>query len=185
MTLDSASNANEEFSTKNAKIAFAGGKRFIINLFTVYFLEYAILTGFGDRVKQRGYITDIDKKFQYESFQLCYQIGVFISRSCLFLLKHVKHIEILTMLQLVSFVLWFFNVYFGFMSNLVVVAISLVIVGLMGGGSYVYCYSKILESTEIKDEFKELTVNIGTIFNDCGILLCSIFVLILDNTIMT
>ena len=120
----------------------------------------------------------------YEYFGLCYQIGVFISRSCLFLLKYVKHIEILTLLQVLRFIFWIIQVYTGFYSSFVIAFISLIFVGLMGGGSYVYCYYSILNSVVIAEEYKELCVNIGTIFNDCGILLASLTVLIFDNTIM-
>ncbi len=90
----------------------------------------------------------------------------------------------LTFLQVLNFIVWFINVYSGFLSSIYLVVASFVFVGFMGGGSYVYCYYKILESKNIKDEYKELTVNIATIFNDFGILLSSLFVLLVDNTIM-
>ena len=60
----------------------------------------------------------------------------------------------------------------------------LVIVGLFGGAAYVGCFYFVLNSEEIDEEIKELCVNIGTIFNDCGIMLASLTVLLLDNTIM-
>jgi hypothetical protein len=46
------------------------------------------------------------------------------------------------------------------------------------------CFYYIMNSKYILPEFKELCINIGTIFNDIGILSSSITCLILDNTIM-
>ena len=60
----------------------------------------------------------------------------------------------------------------------------MVIVGLFGGAAYVGCFYFILESTSIESTIKELCMNIGTIFNDIGILCSSLVVLLLDNTIM-
>jgi regulator of replication initiation timing len=41
-----------------------------------------------------------------------------------------------------------------------------------------------MDSKTIKSEFKELCLNIGTIFNDIGVLFASLTSLILDNTVM-
>ena len=62
--------------------------------------------------------------------------------------------------------------------------LHMVIVGLMGGSSYVLCFYKILNSKETPMKMKELSVNIATMMNDSGVLSSAIFVLIFDNTIM-
>lgn len=49
---------NKEMSLINFKIAFTKGKRPIINLALVYFLEYTVLNGFGERVSHYGNIED-------------------------------------------------------------------------------------------------------------------------------
>ena len=61
---------------------------------------------------------------------------------------------------------------------------TLIIVGLFGGSAYVGCFYFVLESKDIDSHLKELSINIGTIFNDCGILTSSLVVLLLDNTLM-
>jgi len=60
----------------------------------------------------------------------------------------------------------------------------MIIVGLMGGSSYVLCFYKILNNKNTPVKMKELSVNIATMMNDTGILLSSICVLIYDNSIM-
>lgn len=60
----------------------------------------------------------------------------------------------------------------------------MIIVGLMGGSSYVLCFYKLLNNKSTPVKMKELSVNIATMMNDTGIFLSSICVLIYDNTIM-
>jgi len=74
--------------------------------------------------------------------------------------------------------------YLIFIKNEYILFSHLIFTGLNGGSSYVGCFYYIMNSKYILPEFKELCINIGTIFNDCGILCSSITCLILDNTIM-
>jgi len=60
----------------------------------------------------------------------------------------------------------------------------MIIVGLMGGSSYVLCFYKLLNNKNTPVKMKELSVNIATMMNDTGIFLSSICVLIYDNTLM-
>jgi battenin len=181
-TLDVSQNKN--FSIENAGVAFKKGYRFIINLAAVYYLEYTINSGFGERVASKGYITDTEKDFQYEYFSLCYQIGVFFSRSSLIVVKHIKFVEIFTIIQFINFVIWFINVYTGIISISALAFFNFIIIGLMGGASYVACFYFLLNSESVENEYKELCINIASMMNDCGILIASLTVLFLDNTIM-
>ena len=177
---------NKEMNCSNFVEGFSYGKRFIINLALVYFLEYTINSGLCERVNKKNYIksSDFFKNIQYETFMLCYQIGVVFSRSSLVIVKHISFIETFTIVQLVNFILWFVEVYVGYITNEWICFIHMIIVGLCGGASYVGCFYFILNSDTIDKVIKELCLNIGTIFNDIGILTSSITVLILDNTIM-
>jgi len=60
----------------------------------------------------------------------------------------------------------------------------MILVGLMGGSSYVLCFYQILNNKSTPGKMKELSVNIATMMNDSGVFLSSICVLIYDNTIM-
>ena len=177
---------NKEMNCSNFVEGFSYGKRFIINLALVYFLEYTINSGLCERVNKKNYIksSDFFKNIQYETFMFCYQIGVVLSRSSLVIVKHISFIETFTIVQLVNFILWFVEVYVGYITNEWICFIHMIIVGLCGGASYVGCFYFILNSDTIDKVIKELCLNIGTIFNDIGILTSSITVLILDNTIM-
>ena len=177
---------NKEMNYTNFIEGFRCGKRFIINLALVYFLEYTINSGLCERVNKKNYIksSDFFKNIQYETFMLCYQIGVVLSRSSLVIVKHISFIETFSIIQLINFILWFVEVYVDYITNEWICFIHMIIVGLCGGASYVGCFYFILNSDTIDKVIKELCLNIGTIFNDIGILTSSITVLILDNTIM-
>ena len=60
----------------------------------------------------------------------------------------------------------------------------IVFVGLLGGASYVLCFYKLLSDEKTPMKMKELSVNIVTIFNEMGIILSSLVILLADNTFM-
>lgn len=66
---------------KNFIYGFKMGKRYILNLAIVYYLEKTIQSGICERVsKKKDEIFKEDFYFKnslYESFLLCYHIGVF------------------------------------------------------------------------------------------------------------
>lgn len=178
---------NKEMSFLNFKTGFSIGKRYILNLAIVYYLEYNILAGFADRVCLRKYIKDepfYSHDIVYETLSLCYQIGVTLSRSSLVLVKRIPCVEVFTICQGINFVIWIVEVYTNFIYYGYILFFHMIIVGLMGGAAYVGCFYFILENNDIPSTLKELCVNIGTIFNDIGILTASATVLLLDNTIM-
>jgi battenin len=175
---------NKQLAWKNIKVAFNHSKRFVLNLCLVYYLEYVIMSCFCDRVIKYGWIKDIDSNLLYELFSLSYQVGVFISRSCLCLLVRIKYVEIFTIMQLINFAIWMVQVYFGFFSHGLIGIVLMVYCGLMGGGSYVLCFYNVLNSGSLPEDYKELTVNVGSVFNDFGIFMASITKIVFDNTIM-
>ena len=178
---------NKKMSLENFPLVFNYGKRYIFNLFIVYFLEYTICSGLCERANYFGYIDSKDtffEKIQYETMLLCYQIGVVISRSSLFIFKYLKFVELLNIFQLINFILWFIEVMKNIISNQWICYFSLILIGLCGGGVYVYSFYLILNDNNIPPEYKELCLNICTIFVDSGVLLSSITCIILDNTIM-
>ena len=178
---------NKKMSFQNFPLVFKYGKRYILNLLIVYFLEYTICSGLCERANHFGYIDSRDtffEKAQYETFLLCYQIGVVISRSSLFIFKYLKFVELLNLFQITNFVFWFIEAMKGIITNQWICFSSLILLGLCGGGVYVGCFYFILNDNKIPSEYKELCLNICTIFVDCGVLLSSITCVILDNTIM-
>jgi len=178
---------NKKMSLENFPIVFNYGKRYILNMLIVYFLEYTVCSGFCERANYFKYIDSKDMPFekaQYETFLLFYQIGVVISRSSLFLFKYLTFVELLNIFQFINFVFWLIEAKIGFVSNQWLCFITLFLLGLCGGGVYVGCFYFILNDNKIPPEYKELCLNICTIFVDSGVLLSSIVCVILDNTIM-
>lgn len=178
---------NKKMSLENFPLVFKYGKRYILNLLIVYFLEYTICSGLCERANHFGYIDSrgtFFEKAQYETFLLCYQIGVVISRSSLFIFKYLKFVELLNLFQIVNFVFWFIEAMKGIISNQWICFASLILLGLCGGGVYVGCFYFILNDNHIPADYKELFLNICTIFVDFGVLLSSITCIVLDNTIM-
>ena len=178
---------NKKMSLENFPLTFKYGKRYILNLFLVYYLEYTICSGLCERANHFGYVDSkgtFFEKAQYETFLLCYQIGVVISRSSLFIFKYLKFVELLNIFQLINFIFWFIEAMKNIVSNQWLCFITLILLGLCGGGVYVGCFYFILNDNKIPPEYKELCLNICTIFVDSGVLLSSITCVILDNTIM-
>ncbi|MCQ2820914.1 MAG: battenin family protein [archaeon] len=176
---------NKAMSIENFKLAFSKGKYYILNLALVYYLEYAAYSGFSERVSFFKRVTDTRfQEYCYEYFCLCYQTGVLISRSSLALLKHNPYVIIYSLIQFVNYVFLFCCAYFSFLHTWWVFFIILVETGLMGGSSYVGCLYYLMNTDTIEPKLRELCLNIGTIFNDLGIVLASVTTLIVDNTIM-
>ena len=59
-----------------------------------------------------------------------------------------------------------------------------VVVGLMGGGSYVNVLHGILELETLDKSEKEMAISLSLLFNDTGILLASVVSIVLGNTIL-
>ena len=178
---------NEELSCKNFVLGFGFGKRYILNMFIVYFLEYCVCTGFCERANHFKYVDSkgaFYENAQYEAFLLFYQLGVVLSRSSLFIFKYLKFVELLNIIQLINFIFWFLEACIGMVSNQYVCFVTLVFLGLCGGGVYVGCFYFVLNDTRIPPQYKELVLNIATLFNDFGVLLSSIICVIFDNTFL-
>ena len=69
-------------------------------------------------------------------FNFCYQIGVFISRSSLSLIK-IERVWIITTLQFLNFLFWISNSFNMYVKSIYVYFAHMVFVGLMGGASFV------------------------------------------------
>lgn len=68
--------------------------------------------------------------------------------------------------------------------SLYIMAPLTVVVGLMGGGSYVNVLHGILELETLDKSEKEMAISLSLLFNDTGILLASVVSIVLGNTIL-
>lgn len=164
---------NREMSFANLGQAFVAGGRIIINLGLVYLIEFTTLNGIAERVTHESTLAPEGiRRAPYEFFCLCYQIGCFISRSALVIVKRITIVEMFTILQLTNCVFWIFEKIFfqHLITNFFGLVPLLIILGFFGGGSYAACFYFILNSTTIPSDLKELCINVATICNDLGTL---------------
>lgn len=118
----------------------------------------------------------------YVIFNLCYQVGVFISRSSLSVIK-IKRVWIITICQLTLFTFYLLNAFVFFCKNIYVLFAMMVCVGLMGGAQFVNVLYLIKQSDRLQKQEKELAINMTSMFNDAGVLLSSLVSLTLSLTI--
>ena len=163
----------------------------ILNLFTVYFFEYAIITSFADTMgKQMKQLyperaQDLSIKEYFVFLNFSYQVGVFISRSSLrFIRIPPGKVWVLTFFQAINFGFMFVNAKYMYVQNLYILCPVIVWVGLMGGGSYVNVLHGILDLKTLDKSEKEMALSLSLLFNDSGIFLASVFSLIMSNTIL-
>ena len=178
---------NKVLNIKNFKEGFKSAHKYIINLALLNFLQYTICYCFCERANKYKFINSkgtILEKIQYEALLLFFETGVVLSNSCLFIIKHIKYLEIFTILQVFNFIFWFFECLFGLVSNQWICFIHLFFVGICGGGGNIGFLHKMFNSNKISHIIKELCLNICEFFMDWGILLSSIISIIFDNTLM-
>ena len=178
---------NEPLNCKNVKLGISFARFHLINLALTNFLQYTICYCFCERANKYDFIKSKNEKFktaQYETFLLIYEIGVVLSNSCLFLIKYIKYLEIFTYLQVINFILWFFEALYGYISNQWICFIHLFFVGICAGGSSVGILDNLFETRYINPNYKELCLNICEYFMDWAILFSSIISLIFDNTFL-
>jgi len=162
----------------------------VINLCTVYFFEYCIINCFADRIANKlkddpanaDKQDDLNIKEFFQILNLCYQLGVFMSRSSLQYVK-IKKVWILTLLQFINWSFLFVNTQFMLVTSLYVMCPLFVWVGLMGGGSYVNVLHSILELKTVKKSEMEGALVMTLMFNDIGIISSAFFTLIMDNSL--
>ena len=156
-----------------------------INLGLVYLLEYAISAGFA------AYALPVSSENQdkyayreaFEIFAMCYQVGVFISRSSLPLVK-ITNLNAVTALQTLNFALWLLQclVQPSFVGPYTLFA-AMVFVGLLGGASYVNTWYLLMRDPKIRPDERELVVNIVALAVTVGIVASSVLVVGLNDTI--
>ena len=78
---------------------------------------------------------------------------------------------------------FFLNTYYMWVESLYILCPIMIWVGLMGGAAYVNVMHSLLKLDTLRQSEKEGALVLSLIFNDSGVLLASIFTLIIDNTL--
>ena len=164
-----------------------------------------------------GFEYDWATRHAFVLSQFCYQVGVLMSRSSLKVVR-IRRVWVLSVVQGVNFVLWLIQAKTMLLSSetsrsaqaawTVVLLAWMVVVGLMGGASYVNVFYNILNDddptyttneTEVRDageegapappkndgfNFKELAMNIGALYATAGITVGCLLDVVLSNTLL-
>ena len=109
-------------------------------------------------------------------------MGVFLSRSSMVLFK-IHRVYILTILQGANFVLWILFAKYQFASIWAQFPLMFY-VGLLGGASYVNVFHLVLQDESIGERYRDLVMNLTSFFCNTGILLASVFDIMMDHTFL-
>jgi len=180
----------EEMNKKNQVISFANflkvmdmAGRVIINLGFIYFLQFFCVNTLIIRVCSKVDISFMPlgcsanghyyRKGKFEFINMTYQIGMFVSKTIIKLVRRIQPIEVYTFAIVIINVIYIIEYYTGIFDWGYFIPIGLIL-GFFSGGTYAGGFYAILNSDKVDKNYKELTVNIATVFNDTGTFLSGI-----------
>ena len=155
----------------------------IINLGLIYFLQFFCVNALIVRVCSKVDIKFLPKgcsdkghtyrKGKFEFINLSYQVGMFISKTFIKIVRKIQPIEIYTCSIIIVNIIYLTEYYTGFLPWGYFLGIGLIL-GFFSGGTYAGGFYTILNSERVDKNYKELTVNVATLFNDTGTFLSGI-----------
>ena len=113
------------------------------------------------------------RKGKYEFINLFFQFGMFTAKTFIKIVRKIQPIEIYTGSIFVITAIYFVEYYTGFMPYWLFPIVNYIL-GCFSGGTYSGAFYTILHSGKVLPEYKELTVNVATLFNDLGTFLSGI-----------
>jgi battenin len=157
--------------------------KFMIPLYLVYISEYMINQGLFELLYYKntrlGSIC-LDRKDQYRWYQVVYQLGVFISRSSLFLV-YIKWFWILAILQVINFVLFFLESIYLVLPSFWLTFFLVLYEGLLGGGVYVNAFYSITK--QVPKVHREFSMGVASVADSFGITSAGIASIFIHNFI--
>lgn len=150
---------------------------YMFNCAAVYFLEYCITGAWNhcyDKTDTRSWI--------YPLFNLCYQIGVFISRSSLALFK-CKYVGTVSACQAAMFTLWATQPFYTWMP-FAFACVSMIVTGLWGGLSYVNSFHLIMTCPTLTSPQKEVVTSWNTFFVAWALVFSTVFTFVAEKTFL-
>ena len=181
--IEEMNKANQTMSLENFKKVMQMAGRIIFNLGGIYFLQFfcnntLIVTVCDERDIEFLPLGCSDshkvyRRGKYEFISLFYQIGMFLSKTFIKVVRRIRPIEVYTITIAVINLIYIIEKAAMFMHWGVYIPLGLIF-GFFAGGTYAMGFYTILNSYKIKQNFKELTINIAAVFNDSGTLLSCI-----------
>jgi hypothetical protein len=154
-----------------------------IQLAMVYFFEYVVSVGFASKANPDAPKDDWWRTNAYELLSFMYQLGVLVARSSVTIFP-IRKIEILTLLQAGHFVLWLLHCLHPFLP-LWLQMIDMIFVGLLGGAMYVNTFHLLVQKKDLRKADLELGINLTAIGINAGIMVSSLFEIVLFATVLT
>lgn len=124
----------------------------------------------------------LDHESQYRWLQFDYQVGVFISRSSVNLIK-VDKIWLLTVFQFVNVLIVLSEVLTFFSPTIWIIFGVVLWEGLLSGSAYVNTYYRM--SKEIPEDRRKFALGVAPLFDAIGISLAGTFAIPAHNAICT
>ena len=181
--LEDMNKANQVISWANFKKVMSMVGRVIINLGLIYFLQFfcvnTLIVSVCDQ-KDISFLpvgcSDSGKPFRkgkFEFINLSYQVGMFLSKTFIKIVRKIQPIEVYTIVIAIINVIYIIEKSANKIPWGVFLPLGLIL-GFFSGGTYAGGFYTILNSNRVQKNYKELTVNIATIFNDSGTFLSGI-----------
>lgn len=181
----------KEMSIINFKYVMKISGDVIINLCLIYFFQFfaanALLIVCVRKIDIKFLPLDKKEKHRkakYEFLLMFFQIGMFVAKSLLFIARKIQPIYIYTIVLLTVNIFLIFQYYYVMFQYYLLIPI-LIINGFFGGGSYAGGFYAILNNEKLGSKYKDLTVNIATIFDDIGTILSGLIGFLNQKFIMT
>jgi hypothetical protein len=181
--MEEMNKANQVISCENFKRVMSMVGRVLINLGLIYFLQFYGVNTLLVRICDREDIYflktgcsangNVYRKGKFEFVNLSYQVGMFLSKTLIKLVRKIQPIEVYTIAILIVNIIYIIEYFLGIFHWYLYLVFGL-IMGFFSGGTYSGGFYTILNSDKVQKNYKELTVNIATIFNDTGTFLSGI-----------
>ena len=191
--IDDINKLNKTMSCVNFKAVMKMCGRTIVNLGIIYFLYFICISCLVirdcDKIDIPFLPLEINKsvknrKGKYEFVNLFFQFGMFTAKTLIKLVRKIKAIEIYTGSIFGITIIYFVQYYTGFMPYWAFPIVNYIL-GCFSGGTYSGAFYSILHSGKVIQEYKELTVNIATLFNDLGTFLSGLVGYVLLNFVVS
>uniref|UniRef100_A0A915C519 Battenin n=2 Tax=Parascaris univalens TaxID=6257 RepID=A0A915C519_PARUN len=155
--------------------------KFMIPLMLVYLGEYLINQGIVQLIIFKcadGF--GLSRSSQYRWYQVLYQVGVFISRSSINLIRLPYSILVLLpILQLLNAVLFFLDALYFFIPHIGIIFTLILFEGLFGGSSYVNTFDRI--HNYVAPDVREYALSVGSLGDSVGIVIAGFTSIPLHN----
>ena len=192
-TMDDMNKQNKTMNLSNFIKVMKMCGRVIINLGFIYFTQFVCINSIVIRNSNKIDIpflplsindnNQIIRRGKYEFINMFFQFGMFTSKTFIKIVRKIQPIEVYTIAITTITIIYLMEYYSGFLPYWGFPIINYIL-GFFSGGTYAGGFYVILHSGQVLLDYKELTVNVATIFNDTGTFLSGIVGYLLLNYVI-